>query len=72
MAEGRLADALKVQQRIDSLSRAISHGGFPARIKGALAAMGICQPWTTSPFAPVDDAQLAAIKAGLAGAGLLG
>lgn len=56
--DSRLDDAREFQRKIKSLSEVYRYGGFHSGLKGALAALGICQPIVTSPMSALTDAQM--------------
>lgn len=63
--ESRWHDAWSLQQRIMAFGSVVGHGGFPAGLKGALAALGICQNTVTSPLASLTDEQMEEVRARL-------
>ena len=69
--QDRWEDAWNVELRILSLHGGLRYGAFPAGIKGALAALGVCQRTVTSPNVSVSDEQLQEIVPKLESWGLL-
>lgn len=51
--------ARRLHDRMQAISRAIGPGWIPA-VKGALSALGICQPHVAAPNAPWDESTLSA------------
>lgn len=64
--EGRLDDARDFQRKIKSLSEVYRYSGFHPGLKGALAALGVCQPVVTSPMAALTEAQMKSVTTKLA------
>jgi 4-hydroxy-tetrahydrodipicolinate synthase len=69
--ESRWDDAWRVQQRIMAFGGVVGLGGFPAGLKGALAALGICRNTVSSPMTSLTDAQMEEVGAKLREFGLL-
>jgi 4-hydroxy-tetrahydrodipicolinate synthase len=70
-AAGALASAQAHQDEVLELVLRLRGGIFPAAIKAALAAMGICEPWLMAPIAPLEAPAQKALLNWLAGKGLL-
>ena len=70
--EGRLADAMAIQDRLLPLHDALFAEASPAPVKYAASLLGRATPFARLPIAPLSEAVRAQVQAAMAGAGLLG
>ena len=68
---GDYAKALALQDRLMPLHDALFAETSPAPVKYAASLLGLCNPETRLPLAPVTDATRQLVEAAMAGAGLL-
>ncbi len=70
-AEGRIADAIAIQDRLTPVHDAMFCEANPGPVKVAAALLGLAGETCRLPLAPVDPANKARVKTALQGAGLL-
>ncbi len=70
--EGRLADAMAIQDRLLPLHDALFAEASPAPVKYAASLLGRATPFARLPIAPLSEPVQAQVRAAMAGAGLLG
>ncbi len=69
--EGRLADAMAIQDRLLPLHDALFAEASPAPVKYAASLLGRATPYARLPIAPLSEPVQAQVRAAMAGAGLL-
>lgn len=69
-AEGRVADAMAIQDRLLPLHDALFCETNPAPVKYAASLLGRCQPAMRLPIAPLSEAGRATVEAALAAVGI--
>ena len=69
--DGRFGDALKLQDQLMPLHDSLFLESNPAPVKYAAHLLGLCQPDTRLPLAPISDATKEAVRAAMVQAGLL-
>ncbi|PZW45592.1 4-hydroxy-tetrahydrodipicolinate synthase [Humitalea rosea] len=70
-AEGRLTDAMAIQERLTPVHDAMFSEASPGPVKVAASLLGLCGDTCRLPMAPVAEANQTRVKTALQGAGLL-
>jgi 4-hydroxy-tetrahydrodipicolinate synthase len=69
--EGRVADAIGIQDRLLPLHDALFAESSPGPVKYAASLLGRCEPHARLPLAPIAEATAARVRAAMAEVGLL-
>ena len=70
-AEGRIADAMAIQERLVPVHDAMFAEASPAPVKYAASLLGLAAPTSRLPIAPLSDGVRERVRTALTGAGLL-